>query len=118
MLQTNIFGISAIRHQVEPRISYTFTPDFSKPFWGYYDTYIDSLGREVEYNKFERELFGGIPNRESQNINFSIGNVFEMKTAADPTDTTSKEQKIRLLNLDGSIGYNFAADSLKFSDIA
>ncbi len=118
MLQTNIFGISAIRHQVEPRISYTFTPDFSKPFWGYYDTYIDSLGREVEYNKFERELFGGIPNQESQNINFSIGNVFEMKTAADPTDTTSKEQKIRLLNLDASIGYNFAADSLNFSDIS
>ncbi|MGE5810206.1 MAG: putative LPS assembly protein LptD, partial [Ignavibacteria bacterium] len=118
MFQTNIFGISAIRHQVEPRISYTYTPDFSKPFWGYYDTYIDSLGREVEYNKFERELFGGIPNRESQNINFSIGNVFEMKTAADPTDTTSKEQKIRLLNLDGSVGYDFAADSLKFSDIS
>jgi len=118
MLQPNIFGISAVRHQVEPKISYNYTPDYSKPFWGYYGTYTDSLGREIKYNKFERELFnGGISNRESQNINFSITNVFEMKTATDPTDTTSKEEKIRLLNLNGSLSYDFAADSLKFSDI-
>jgi lipopolysaccharide assembly outer membrane protein LptD (OstA) len=118
MFQPNLIGISAIRHQVEPRISYDYTPDFSKPFWGYYGTYTDSLGREIKYNKFERELFGGISNRERQSITFSVSNIFEMKTAADPTDTTSREEKIRLLNLDGSLSYDFAADSLKFSDIS
>ena len=40
-----------------------------------------------------------------------------MKTTVDPTDTTSKEEKIQLLNLDGSINYNLAADSVKFSPL-
>ena len=31
-----------------------------------------------------------------------------MKTLTDPTDTTSKEQKIQLLNLTLATGYNFA----------
>jgi hypothetical protein len=35
----------------------------------------------------------------------------------DPTDTTSESQKITLLNLDLSTGYNFAADSIKLSDL-
>ncbi len=40
-----------------------------------------------------------------------------MKTQADPTDTTSKVNKIQLLNLNAGISYNFAADSVKFSDV-
>ena len=41
-----------------------------------------------------------------------------MKTAVDPTDTTSKEEKYQLLNLTFGTGYNFAADSLNFSDLS
>ncbi len=55
---------------------------------------------------------------ETQNLAFSVSNIFEMKTAVNPSDTTSKEQKIRLLNLDASLNYNFAADSLKFSPLS
>jgi hypothetical protein len=40
-----------------------------------------------------------------------------MKTNADPTDTTSKENKFQLLNLSASMGYNFAAETFKFSDL-
>ena len=40
-----------------------------------------------------------------------------MKTAVDPTDTTAKEEKYQLLNLTFGMGYNFAADSLNFSDL-
>ncbi|MDR3610154.1 MAG: putative LPS assembly protein LptD, partial [Ignavibacteriaceae bacterium] len=46
-----------------------------------------------------------------------LTNIFEMKTKVDPTDTTSKEKKIQLLNLSANINYNFAADSLRFSDL-
>jgi len=117
MFQPNIFGISAVRHTVNPAISYTYTPDFSKPFWGYFDSYINSEGEEVRYNKFAREIFGGPSQGERQSINLNVSNIFEMKTTVDPTDTTSKEEKIQLLNLDGSLSYNFAADSLKFSPL-
>lgn len=113
----NALGINAIRHTVTPSISYNYSPDFSTPFWGYYATYLDTTGNYIKYNKFEREIFARPSSQEQQSLNFSVGNLFEMKTIADPTDTTSKENKIQLLNLNASVGYNFAADSLKLSDI-
>lgn len=117
MFNINALGISAIRHTVTPSISYNYSPNFSTPFWGYYATYLDSLGKPVKYDKFEREIFSQPSSTEQQSINFSLGNVFEMKTTVDPTDTTAKENKVQLLNLNASMGYNFAADSLKFSDL-
>lgn len=112
-----MLGVKSIRHTVIPGISYSFTPDFSTEGWGYYDFYTNLAGARVKYNKFESEIFGGASNRESQAINFSLSNIFEMKTQSDPTDTTSKENKIQLLNLTANIGYDFTADSLKFSDL-
>ena len=117
IFQPNMFGISAIRHTVTPSISYSYRPDFSRPKWGYYGTYTNFEGQQIKYNKFSREVFGGASAGEQQSITLRIGNLFEMKTQPDPTDTTSKEKKIQLLNLDASMGYNFAADSLKFSDL-
>jgi len=118
MFQPQRFGIAAIRHTITPTISYNFHPDFSQKKWGYYDTYKNSKGEEIKYNKYEREIFGGAYEGESQSISLSVGNVFEMKTMVDRTDTTSKENKIQLLNLNAGIGYNFVADSLRFSDLS
>ena len=117
MFNINSLGISAIRHTVSPNITYSYQPDFSAPNWNYYGEYFTSNGTAVKYNKYQNEVFGGAPQGEKQNINFSLGNNFEMKTLADPTDTTSKEQKIQLLNLTFATGYNFAADSLNFADL-
>lgn len=113
----DVLGVKSIRHTVIPSISYSFTPDFSAKGWGYYDYYTNQAGQQIKYNKFEQEIFGGPSNRESQAINFSLSNLFEMKTQTDPTDTTSKENKIQLLNLNANIGYDFTADSLKFTDL-
>jgi len=115
IVQPNMLGINSIRHTVNPSISYNYQPDFSKSHWGYYGTYKDSTGKEIMYNKYQNEIFGGASSGEQQNLSFSISNIFEMKTAVDPTDTTSKEKKIQLLNLDAGISYNLAADSVKFS---
>jgi len=117
MFNIGALGINAIRHTVTPSISYNYSPDFSTPFWGYYSYYVDSAGKFVEYDKYEREIFVKPSNQEQQSINFSLGNVFDMKTNADPTDTTSKENKFQLLNLTASMGYNFAAETFKFSNL-
>ncbi|MBX2976070.1 MAG: LPS-assembly protein LptD [Ignavibacteriaceae bacterium] len=117
IVQPNRLGVAALRHVMTPGISYNYQPDFSKDKWGYFATIKDSSGNEIRYNKFAREIFGGGGSGESQSLGFRIDNLFEMKTMADPRDTTSKEQKLQLLNLSGNINYNFAADSLKFSDI-
>jgi lipopolysaccharide assembly outer membrane protein LptD (OstA) len=117
MSQPQIFGIEAIRHTLTPSISYNYSPDFSEDMWGYYDTYTLASGEVVKYDKFQKEIFGGSGAGKRQSLNFSVGNVFEIKTMKDPTDTTSEAQKIQLLNLTGSVGYNFGADSLRLSDL-
>jgi lipopolysaccharide assembly outer membrane protein LptD (OstA) len=115
IVQPNVLGINSIRHTVNPSISYNYQPDFSKSHWGYFGTYKDSTGKEITYNKYQNEIYGGASQGEQQNLSFSVSNIFEMKTTVDPTDTTSKEKKIQLLNLDAGISYNLAADSVKFS---
>lgn len=117
IMQPNTLGIAAFRHTLTPSISYNYQPDFSSDKWGYFDYYTNANGERVRYNKFEREIYGGASAGEQQSINMSLGNVFEMKTMVDPTDTTAKEEKIQLLNLNATMGYNFAADSLRFSDL-
>jgi hypothetical protein len=119
IVQPQFAGIAAIRHIISPSISYNFTPDFSKDKWGYYSKYKSAYsGEEVLYSKYEKEIFGGVSRGEVQSIGLNIDNVFEMKTTTDPHDTTSKENKIQLLRLNGSMSYNFAADSMRFSDIS
>ncbi len=115
IFQPGVLGITGIRHQVLPSISYTYQPDFSKSRYGYYATYVDRYGQVQSYSRFEREVFGGAPAGERQAITLSVGNVFEMKTVS--SDSSVKENKFQLLNLNLSLGYNFAADSLRFSEI-
>lgn len=117
-MQPNAFGIEAFRHTLIPSVSYNINPDFSDEQWGYYDSYVDQNGNEVRYDKYGNEIFGGVRPGESQNISFSLSNIFEIKTLKDPTDTTSQSQKIQLLNFDMRTSYNFAADSVKLSDLS
>lgn len=115
ILQPGILGITGIRHQLLPSVSYTYQPDFSRPAWGYYGRYGNAAGQEVPYSRYEQEIFGGAPAEERQAISFRLSNIFEMKTAR--RDTAGQENKFQLLNLDISGGYNFARDSLKFDEI-
>ncbi len=119
IFQPDAFGIEAFRHTISPSISYNYTPDFTTDKWGYYDSYTNSKGETFRYDKYSREVFTGVPGSESQSISFSVGNVFEIKTKKDPNDTTKTKDsnKIQLLNLNASLGYNFAADSIKVSGL-
>lgn len=117
MMQPQMLGISAFRHTFEPRLSYSYHPDFSTDTWGYYDSYIDTTGKLIQYDKFGNQIFGGAGSGEAQRLSLSIGNAFEIKTIKDPTDTTSESQKIKLLDLTISSGYNFVADSLNMDDV-
>jgi len=108
-----LFSITGIRHTLMPSITYSYTPDFSASKWGYYSTYRDAKGNLVKYSLFEKEIFGSPPAFESQSIIFTLSNIFEMKTRTSDTS----ENKFQLFNFNISSAYNFAADSLKWSDI-
>ena len=111
----NALGMGSFRHTVTPSISYNFQPDFSKSKFGYWGTYRTSSGQVIPYSFYEREVFGGAPIGEFQSISLSVGHLFEMKTIV--RDTSDKEKKFQLLNLGTSISYNFAADSLRLSEL-
>ncbi len=108
-----VLGITGIRHTVTPSVTYSYQPDFSSDGWGYYKTFADSTGRKTKYSIFEKEVFGSAPSGESQRITFALGNVFEMKTRVND----STENKFQLFNFDAGISYNFAADSIKLSEL-
>ena len=116
IFQPNILGIKGIRHQVTPSLSYTYAPDFSA----------DKIrllrlvhGHEQDRPQVRPVRQGSLRRRargEQQALSFSVGNVFEMKTVS--TDTSGQDNKFQLLNLNAGISYNFAADSLRFSELS
>jgi lipopolysaccharide assembly outer membrane protein LptD (OstA) len=87
LFQPNIFGVTAIRHAVTPQFGIT-------------------------YNK---QIYGDNMQKYSMIGSFSIGNNFEMKM--QKSDSAKTEDKIQLLNIGLSTGYNFAADSMNFSPV-
>ncbi len=87
LFQPNIFGITAFRQTVTPTIG-------------------------LFYNK---QIYGDNIPKYSMTGSFSVGNIFEMKYQKN--DSAKTEDKIQLLNLSGNFSYNFAADSMKFSNI-
>ena len=117
VINPNILGIESFRHTILSSVAYNYQPDFSNDVWGYYDSYKKSNGEVIRYDKYSGEVFGGVSSGQSQSLSFSLGNIFEMKMAKSATDTTKEQNKIQLLNLNASVGYNFAADSMKLSDL-
>lgn len=117
IMRPNILGITAFRHTLTPSLNYSYQPDFSKPSWGYYGTYINSKGQVVKYSFYEREIFGGPGIGEVQSLGLNIGNNFEMKIKPSRTDTSQQERKIQLMNVNASIAYNFAASEFRLSNI-
>lgn len=116
VIQPNIFGITGIRHQVLPSVAYVYTPDFSAPGYGFYGRYIDTTGRQQVYSHHEGSILGGPGAGRQQAVQFNLGNVFDMKTMS--SDSGAQENKFQLLNLNLGLSYNFAADSLRFSDLS
>ncbi len=114
LFEPNIGKLKYIRHKVDPSISFTYTPDFSSPFYGYYQSVTDSAGVEHKYDRFKNTTFGGTPGRESQRMSLRLGNVFQGKLI----DEEGKEKKIDFLTVNFSTNYNFKADSIKWGGLS
>lgn len=109
--------IQMIRHVMTPSISFTAAPDFSSPFWGIYDTYTrPEVQNPIRYTYFQNGLFG-VPTAGKQGVlSLAIANNLEMKVKSDSDSTGVK--KISLIeNFTIGQSYNFAADSLNWSNI-
>ncbi|MGO9480793.1 MAG: putative LPS assembly protein LptD, partial [Candidatus Kryptoniota bacterium] len=115
IMQPNILGITAFRHTLQPSLTFTYQPDFSKPYWNYWQTFLVN-GISQQYNNFQDALYGGAPSGTVASLGLDLSNNFEIKTLSK--DTSQAENKIQLLNLDISTSYNFAADSMQLAPLA
>ena len=131
-LDTKIYGffkplkflgdkVQMIRHVMSPSISFSGSPDFSKPGWGYYGTYdyVDQTGKALQrkYSYFGSNIFGSASQGKTGMVSMSLSNNVEMKVKSDQDSTGVK--KISLIeNFTISQSYNFAADSLRWSNVS
>jgi hypothetical protein len=131
---TNIYGlfvmrnpnskIKKIRHKISPSIGFSYTPDFGKARYNFWDSYVDGNGKSQYYSHFENGVFGYTGRGESGAISFSLAQNLEAKMLdlKDTMATKSSKPKYRdvkiIDNLGISTSYNMIADSLKLSPIS
>ncbi len=123
-----IFGdkIDRIRHVLTPTLSYSFKPDFSSARWGYYSSYArpisttDPTPVDVKYSFYEGTQFGYPSAGKTSAITFSLNNNIEMKVKQkNDTIPEGSFKTISLIDAFGvNGGYNFAADSLNWSNFS
>jgi len=124
-----IFGdrVDRIRHVMTPSVGFSYSPDFSDPFWGFWDSYIvpDPMGpypgwHEVRYSRFDNTRFRGPAAGAQGNINFSLANNIEMRVR-NRQDENSEQSTFRIVslidNFSVSGSYNIMADSMNLSNI-
>lgn len=125
-LTTKLYGmvsfkkgpIRAIRHVLTPTVSFSYIPDFGDPVWGYYDYYIDTNGREVDYSVFDGAIYGKPPGQKSGRVNFSLSNNLEIKVRSKKDTITGMKKIVLVDNFSISSSYDLAKDSLNWSKVS
>jgi lipopolysaccharide assembly outer membrane protein LptD (OstA) len=111
--------IKAVRHMVTPSVSFSFTPDWGDPKFGYY-RYIDNdtnTLNPLKYSIFQNSVYGGPPAQKSGMISFAISNNLEMKVR-NRKDTVTGTRKIALIDdLTFRCSYDLARDSVRWSPL-
>lgn len=125
-LNTQIFGtmtfkkgfLRGLRHVIKPSIGMTFAPDYLNPGRGWFD-FVESPSNPdllTRYSIFEGGIFGA-PSASGRQmaLTYGINNIFEAKIFSKKDSTEKKIPLFNNINIGGS--YNFAADSLKWSQV-
>ena len=124
-LTTRLYGmfqfrhgpLKALRHVVNPSLSFSYHPDFGADRLGYWRQWTDTTGYVHRYSIFQNSLYGGPPDGVSGNLRFSVSNNLEAKILM-PWDTAATPTKVTLIeNLTLAMSYDMAKDSLNLSDL-
>jgi LptD protein len=126
-MNTKIFGtllfkkgkLRGLRHVISPNLGFSFSPDYTNPDWGYFKYVRNDLRTDEEerYNIFENNRISGFdqPSYTGRRMamTYSISNLIEAKVFSKKDSTEKKLPLFRNIGVSGS--YNFAADSLNWS---
>jgi hypothetical protein len=112
--------LRAVRWEMRPNLSFDYSPNYLNPALNYFDSVqLDSrfpLRKQI-YSRFDNIAVYGTPTPSGRQmaIGYSLNNIFQAK-AWSKRDTV--EKKIKLIdNLVIGGNYNYAADSLRWSQI-
>lgn len=108
-------GLKAIRHVVTPVLNFSYHPNLSGRTR---DRYFNPItGEEVEYSYYDNAIFGSVAGHTQALARVSFGNNLEIKVRSR-RDTITGYRKIAIFdNLNVSMNYDFAADSLNWSKL-
>jgi hypothetical protein len=102
--------VQAIRHEVRPSISMSYTPDLAASY--HYTTQIDSTGRNYRFSKYDGGIGGGYSEGNFGGMGFGVDNLLEMKMKDKKDTTEGAFKKVKLIEGFGfNSSYNFLADS-------
>lgn len=121
-LNTRLYGtyffkrgnVKAIRHTVNPTISFSYTPDFGKN--DNYFQVIKQNGITTYKSRHDGFVYGGSSQGRSGSIGFGLGNTVEMKVKSEKDSVARKVSLLNSLSMGAS--YNIFADSFKLSAIS
>lgn len=106
-------ALQAIRHVITPTLNFTYQPNLSGRITGSYFNPIS--GANVEYTYYDDAIFGTVAKNTQALAKMSFDNNLEIKVRSR-RDTITGTKKIPIFdNLNVSMYYNFAADSMKWS---
>ena len=79
-LSTRVYGmftfkygpLKALRHVINPSVSFNFRPDFGSDRFGYWRSYTDTTGYVHRYSIFEQSLYGGPADGKSGQLGLSV----------------------------------------------
>ncbi|MDY3979924.1 MAG: putative LPS assembly protein LptD [Tidjanibacter sp.] len=109
----------AIRHTLNPSVSFSIAPNFSDPKYGYYNTVQASAdgSKQLTYSPFAGEMYGVPGSGRNASMSFSLSQTLEAKVRSQAD--TSGMKKVKIIDeLAFSGSYNFLADSMKLSTIS
>ncbi len=118
---THVFGqnaaIQALRHEFEPIVSFTYTPDFSGPEYGYWQTMKGGKKDGEKHDKFKKAMYGAPKNRATAVLKIELNNRLDMKVKSN-ADAKKSSKKIPIVeSFDWSTSYDFQENQHPWDDI-
>ncbi|MEO1219406.1 MAG: putative LPS assembly protein LptD [Bacteroidota bacterium] len=124
-LETTLYGthvwgserfIQAIRHRIDPKLSFRYTPDLAQPTYAYWQRVQTPQGQQLR-DRYDRFIYGSVPERAHAILRFEVDNTLSLKVR-NHTDPQGAPQKIPLLEtLYVGTEYDFKAKQYKLGDM-
>jgi len=115
----NILGLHKVRSVFRPAVGFSWRPDYSNEFWGYYDSVQTDIRYPDRFTRYSR--FDVAPSSGKQSLlTFNLNMQMEGKIRRSRADSLAKDpyRKVMIINqLSLGMNYNIAVDSFQMSTI-